>query len=89
MRPVSNFAYEIFLLRVSDLLRTYTTYALKATCAYEYNFARKRLIAYVYDFCAETTYVYEVRILRISNLLCTCKSSTLEATYAYEVRLYA
>ena len=35
------------LLRVSDLLRTYTTCALEATCAYDVRLVRERLIAYV------------------------------------------
>ena len=40
LRPVIEFAYEIHLLCVSDLLRTYTTCALEMTYAYNVRLLR-------------------------------------------------
>ena len=63
LRPVSGFAYEIRLLRVSNLLCTYMACALKATCSYKYNFARK------------ATYCVGIRLVRSRRLVCTSTSS--------------
>ena len=53
-------AYDVRLVCVSDLLRTYST-----------TFARNRLIA-TYTTCAlEATCAYNVRLVRVSNLLRT------------------
>ena len=58
MRPVGGFAYEIRLLRLSDLLRTYTTCALEEIYAYVVRLLRStRLIAYVVRlFVLKATY---------------------------------
>ena len=75
------------LLRVSDLLRMYTTCTLEATCAYDVSlvrvsnllctysttFARKRLIAYVYDLCAR------------GDLCVQCTSCACKATYCVRI----
>ena len=53
LRPVSSFEYEIRLLRVSDLLRTYTTCALEATYAYKVYLLRvSEILRMLYVFCA-------------------------------------
>ena len=47
-RKATYFVRIVQILRVSDLLRTYTTCALKATCAYDLRLVRvKQLNAYV------------------------------------------
>ena len=47
-RKATYCVHVVRLLCVSDLLRTYTTCALEATCAYDVRLVRvKRLIAYV------------------------------------------
>ena len=47
-RKATYFVRIVQLLRVSNLLRTYTTCALKANCAYDARLVRvKRLIAHV------------------------------------------
>ena len=56
-RKETYYVRIVRLLRVSDLLRTYTTCALKATCAYDIRLVRvKQLNAYVI-----------VRLLRVAT----------------------
>ena len=57
------------ILRVSNLLRTYTTSALKATYAYEVCLLRiSNLLCTCTSSALEATYAYKVRLLRVSDL---------------------
>ena len=83
LRPVSGFAYKIRILRISDLLRMYTTCALKATYAYEVSLLRVTDLLHMYTTCAlEVTYcvqgtsfahkrliAYVVRLMRSRQIM--------------------